>query len=74
MADILAPCILDARKTVTAWNSIFPKDRINTDPYSIYAAAINEEDSENTLHILTGVTKSSSFIGCVNFLKDKTEN
>lgn len=72
-ADIFAPCILDAKKAVTAWNYTFPDDKVNTDPKSIFEAAMNEENSEKKLHLLTGVTKSSSFVGYVNLLKEEAE-
>eukprot|EP00547_Thalassionema_nitzschioides_P015433 CAMPEP_0194239306 /NCGR_PEP_ID=MMETSP0158-20130606/5812_1 /TAXON_ID=33649 /ORGANISM="Thalassionema nitzschioides, Strain L26-B" /LENGTH=368 /DNA_ID=CAMNT_0038973749 /DNA_START=9 /DNA_END=1112 /DNA_ORIENTATION=+ len=73
-ADIFDPCVLDAKKSVAAWNYTYPDDRLGTDPTSIMEAALseNEEGEKNkkkTLRLVSGASRSSSFVGFCNILK-----
>lgn len=79
MADMLAPCIFDARKTVAAWNYYYPEDYVKTDPTSIYRAAGmlgggSGTGDEKRLRIVSGFSRGSSFVGFAHVLKmEKTE-
>jgi len=70
-ADIFAPCILDAKKSIGAWNHIHPDDKLGTDPTSIMEAALSGDEANLTkkIHLLTGVSRGSSFVGFCNILK-----
>lgn len=74
-ADIFAPCILDARKSVAAWNYTFPDDRLGTDPKSISKEALSRDEggkNKKVINLLTGCSRSSSFVGYCNILKTET--
>ncbi len=65
MATELAPFILDPEKAIDAWNQTYVDDPIPSDPTKI--AALIDVDGKNTLHILSGKTIGSSFVGLVHF-------
>mmetsp|Transcript_33442 Transcript_33442/g.36981 ORF Transcript_33442/g.36981 Transcript_33442/m.36981 type:complete len:510 (+) Transcript_33442:149-1678(+) len=79
-ADIISPLILDARKLLAAWNQTFPDDYLDPDPKSMFDAGLKEEDERNDiksnkLHLLTGCTRASSFVGFAHVLKvERTES
>jgi len=78
-ADIISPFKLDPVKAVAAWNYTYPDDIIDVQPAGIIAAALKDYDAKdsnkNTLNILSGCDKSSSFVGFVHTLKqDDTDN
>mmetsp|Transcript_9232 Transcript_9232/g.10537 ORF Transcript_9232/g.10537 Transcript_9232/m.10537 type:complete len:504 (-) Transcript_9232:144-1655(-) len=84
-ADIIAPLILDPKKSVESWNMSFPLDRLHTDPVSMYGAALPPNDSElekfaedffgqNAMYLLSGCTRGSSFVGFVHILKREGTN
>jgi len=79
MADVMSPCILDPVKLLSAWNNTFPKDKLLTDSHSMFTA-VEEKKAErtspnNALHILSGCTRASSFIGMANVLNiERTVN
>ncbi len=73
-AQVYAPFILDADKSVKVWNNLYPKNKIDTtNPASI--ARI--EATSNTLldlsfDILSGATYGSSFVAMVHVLDTTT--
>mmetsp|Transcript_1917 Transcript_1917/g.2343 ORF Transcript_1917/g.2343 Transcript_1917/m.2343 type:complete len:499 (-) Transcript_1917:95-1591(-) len=75
-ASVIAPLVLDPEKAVTAWNYTFPWTPISTDPISIFLAATIDFAIpyflKPKLHILSGVTRASSFLGCVHFLQEES--
>lgn len=71
-ADIIEPLVINPSKAVTAWNYLFPKDKIKVDPESIFEAAFStssDSEEENEFQILSGCSKGSSFVGCVHILQ-----
>mmetsp|Transcript_25416 Transcript_25416/g.38379 ORF Transcript_25416/g.38379 Transcript_25416/m.38379 type:complete len:493 (-) Transcript_25416:41-1519(-) len=76
MADVLAPFVLDARKAIDAWNYTYEDDAIDTDAASVFEAATTPvKQDENKIHLLSGVTKGSSFVGYVHILRsEKTQS
>lgn len=69
-ASIMAPFVMDARKAITAWNYSFPDDLLNTSPEDIFQAAMKKrKKGDNVMHLLSGYTKGSSFVGFVHILK-----
>jgi len=74
MADVFAPFVLDAVRAVAAWNFEMKSNPLSTDPVSMYTAATSTDPiikGVNTLSILTGITRASSFVGMVHFLKSE---
>eukprot|EP00548_Thalassiothrix_antarctica_P015567 CAMPEP_0194171380 /NCGR_PEP_ID=MMETSP0154-20130528/5965_1 /TAXON_ID=1049557 /ORGANISM="Thalassiothrix antarctica, Strain L6-D1" /LENGTH=495 /DNA_ID=CAMNT_0038883657 /DNA_START=92 /DNA_END=1579 /DNA_ORIENTATION=- len=72
-AVVMDPFIIDPVKSVAAWNLMYPDDPIETDPKSIYESALAKTtDSSNTMHVLSGMTKGSSFVGMVHLLKQES--
>ena len=76
MATELAPFIMDPEKAIDAWNQTYPSDIIPSDPTAM--AALINVDTKNKLHILSGKTIGSSFVGLVHFEQhentDSTQN
>jgi len=76
MATELAPFILDPEKAIDAWNQTYPSDIIPSDPTAM--AELINVDNKNKLHILSGKTIGSSFVGLVHFEQhentDSTQN
>jgi len=70
MATELAPFIMDPEKAIDAWNQTYPSDIIPSDPTAM--AALINVDNKNKLHILSGKTIGSSFVGLVHF--EQNEN
>mmetsp|Transcript_21300 Transcript_21300/g.24298 ORF Transcript_21300/g.24298 Transcript_21300/m.24298 type:complete len:501 (-) Transcript_21300:153-1655(-) len=76
-ATVIDPFVLDPMKAVSSWNTMFPTDKIRTDPDSIYRAALEynendeneDENNRNVISILSGATYGSSFVGMVHMLK-----
>jgi len=75
-ADVISPCILDPVKLLSAWNTTYPDDKLSTESHSMFTAALElkseREKPGNALHLLTGVTRASSFIGMAHILKQTT--
>jgi len=66
-ADIMTPTVLNPKKALKAWNATFPKDKLKTDPSAMFDAATAPSVSdENVIHLLSGCTKGSSFVGYVH--------
>mmetsp|Transcript_37145 Transcript_37145/g.42384 ORF Transcript_37145/g.42384 Transcript_37145/m.42384 type:complete len:504 (-) Transcript_37145:35-1546(-) len=74
-ADIIEPFRIDPEKAISAWNYTFPKDQIKTTPQDIFEAAIGDyktpPSEKPALHILSGCTKGSSFVGLVHILQQE---
>jgi len=71
-AIVMDPFILNPIKAVTAWNMMYPKDVIETDPKSIYSTALAKSTATpKKMHILSGTTMGSSFVGMVHILKEE---
>lgn len=76
-AVLLAPFVLDVDKAIRVWNSLcdekdIPQDkRIKIDDVKNFQTIAKEEGTkdEEKLHLLSGVTYGSSFIGMVHVLK-----
>lgn len=72
-ADVISPCVLDPVKLFNAWNYTFPKDKLSTEPSAMFEVALTPRDrskkNPNALHLLTGCTRASSFIGMCHVLQ-----
>lgn len=67
---VFSPFVLEPRKALQAWNHTFPDDRLESDPASMFEAALeNTKKGSNCLQLLSGTTKGSSFVGYVYILK-----
>lgn len=69
-AQVFAPLILDIDKAVRAWNTLFPGDMIKTnDPVGTLITQANAQTrAERKMHIISGATFGSSFVGMVHIL------
>ncbi|QMU63135.1 MAG: hypothetical protein GKR88_01815 [Flavobacteriaceae bacterium] len=70
-ANILAPLVLDVDKTFTAWNQLYPDDQILPESTSEIKQIANQHifpSDQNVLHVLSGATYGSSFIGMIHIL------
>jgi len=76
---IIDPFILDPIKALSAWNEIYPDDQLETDPETIFHTAsdknerLNKEES-GVLHMISGATFGSSFIGMIHVLQVEKTN
>mmetsp|Transcript_10582 Transcript_10582/g.16153 ORF Transcript_10582/g.16153 Transcript_10582/m.16153 type:complete len:498 (+) Transcript_10582:75-1568(+) len=70
-ADVIEPFVLDPRKAVLSWNATFPDDPIQTDPTTMAKLALQPkpDDRKNVMHLLSGCSKASSFVGYVHLYK-----
>jgi hypothetical protein len=73
-AALLAPFILDVDKGVRVWNEVVPDKKIKIDSVSNVQQIAQEEgtDQEKKIHLLSGATYGSSFIGMVHVLKTES--
>ena len=73
-AQVFAPYVLNVDKGIRVWNDLFPKDELNVmNPGSIYEAMMTKDQpGDNVIHLLSGATYGSSFIGMVHVLNSKT--
>mmetsp|Transcript_14923 Transcript_14923/g.21991 ORF Transcript_14923/g.21991 Transcript_14923/m.21991 type:complete len:498 (-) Transcript_14923:36-1529(-) len=68
--DIMNPFVMDAEKAVNAWNYCRPLDRLRTNPVEMWRAALLDNPLRfGTINLLSGVAKSSSFVGYIHILK-----
>ena len=72
-ANMFAPFVLDPEKGIRAWNANNPSNQIETTSAGI-AKALTEDDATKALHLLSGQTQGSSFVGLVHFLKSEKAN
>ena len=72
MSTELAPFILDPEKAIDAWNQTHPDDKIKSDPEEI--AKLINVDADKKLHLLSGKTIGSSFVGLVHFEQHENTN
>mmetsp|Transcript_7700 Transcript_7700/g.11770 ORF Transcript_7700/g.11770 Transcript_7700/m.11770 type:complete len:500 (+) Transcript_7700:175-1674(+) len=68
-ADIISPLVMDASEQVNAWNATFPDDEMLRDPNNMYQYVFGEDKRNNALHLLTGCSRGSSFVGFVHILQ-----
>eukprot|EP00547_Thalassionema_nitzschioides_P000276 CAMPEP_0194215254 /NCGR_PEP_ID=MMETSP0156-20130528/16923_1 /TAXON_ID=33649 /ORGANISM="Thalassionema nitzschioides, Strain L26-B" /LENGTH=494 /DNA_ID=CAMNT_0038943723 /DNA_START=27 /DNA_END=1507 /DNA_ORIENTATION=+ len=76
-AVMFEPFIINPYKSVASWNTMFPKDKVELDPATIYRAAMADYDEKdaNVMHIMSGCTRGSSFVGMVHLLRvEKTDS
>ena len=79
-AALLAPFVLDVDKAIRAWNSLCDEGdidaskRIKVDDVRNFQEIAKEEgtEDEEKLHLLSGVTYGSSFVGMVHVLKSSS--
>ncbi len=71
-AAVLAPFILDVDKSIRVWNELYDK-KIKVDDVNNMREIAKEEGTsdEEQLHLLSGATYGSSFIGMVHVLKSE---
>lgn len=69
-AALLAPLVLDIDKAIRIWNQTYPDDAIETDQPQdlVEIAAKSGTDAEKSLHLVSGATHGSFFIGMVHVL------
>ena len=72
-ANMFAPFVLDPEKGIRAWNANNSSNQIETTSAGI-AKALTEDDATKALHLLSGQTQGSSFVGLVHFLKSEKAN
>jgi len=74
-ADIIEPFRINPEKAVAAWNYTFPKDKIDTGPAKIFAAALDDHKTppadKDALNMISGCTKGSSFVGMIHILQSE---
>mmetsp|Transcript_28501 Transcript_28501/g.43555 ORF Transcript_28501/g.43555 Transcript_28501/m.43555 type:complete len:481 (+) Transcript_28501:94-1536(+) len=72
-ALMIDPFIMDPIKAVSAWNVSYPFDMLMTDPSSMIKAALTKvEKKQKKIHLLSGCSLASSFVGFVHILKTET--
>lgn len=73
-AVLLAPFVLDVDKGIRVWNEVIPDKKIKIDDVRSMQEIAAEEgtSSEKRMHILSGATYGSSFIGMVHVLKSES--
>ena len=73
-ASMLAPLYLDVDKAIRVWNAVYRSDdtKIRTDSKSL-ATIVSEagKPEEPAMHIVSGATYGSSFIGMVHVLRSE---
>jgi len=74
-ADIISPCIMDPVKILSAWNETFPDDKLSPESHAMFTAALELKTDrifpDNALHLLTGCTRASSFVGMAHILRQE---
>jgi len=76
-ADILSPCILDSSKLMSAWNYTYPKNKLSYSGKKLFDLVFDEEKNppkkgDDALHLITGCTRGSCFIGMAYTMKRET--
>ena len=71
IADIFAPFIMDPDKAIAAWNQTYPDQALDTGTAEGMEEALTAKpgNKEPALHLLSGQTVGSSFVGMVHFLQ-----
>lgn len=75
-AVLLAPFILDVDKAIRVWNELYPEKLIKIDDVANFQKIAKEEgtDDEEKMHLLSGVTNGSSFVGMVHVQKSTSSS
>jgi hypothetical protein len=73
-AALLSPFVLDVDKAVRIWNELHPQKLIKTNNVGNMQQIAKEEGTclEEKLHILSGATYGSSFVGMVHVLRSSS--
>mmetsp|Transcript_8903 Transcript_8903/g.12943 ORF Transcript_8903/g.12943 Transcript_8903/m.12943 type:complete len:498 (+) Transcript_8903:198-1691(+) len=71
-ADIISNVVMDPSTQVDAWNATFLDDRMERDPKSMYEYVFGDDKKDNALHLLTGCSRGSSFVGFVHILRTES--
>ncbi len=67
---MITPLVLDADAAVQAWNKLYPDNTIDTAAISKNSRPLlPEEDTGNTLDVLSGFSHGSGFVGMVHTVK-----
>jgi hypothetical protein len=72
IADVFAPFIMDPDKAVDAWNAL-NEDKLDVSSEDSMKKALTETSS-SLLHLLSGQTMGSSFVGMVHFVNSETSD
>lgn len=72
IADVFAPFIMDPDKAVDAWNSL-NEDKLDVSSEDSMKKALTGSSS-SLLHLLSGQTMGSSFVGMVHFVNSETSD
>ena len=71
-ASVLAPCVLDIDKAISGWNDVNKgnDDKLIKleDPSAIQSSLVSMGADDESLHMLSGITYGSSFVGMVHML------
>lgn len=73
-ASMLAPLYIDVDKAIRVWNSLYKTDdtKVRTDSKSLSAIVADAgKPEEPAMHIISGATYGSSFIGMVHVLRSE---
>ncbi len=73
VSEVFAPFVLDPEKAIRAWNVYNPSNKINTADKASMEKVIAGKDSDKAeMHLLSGATFGSSFVGFVHILQDES--
>ena len=70
-AALLAPFVIDVDKAIRVWNELYKDKLIKIDDVSNFQKIAKEEGTkdEKKMHLLSGATYGSSFVGMVHVMK-----
>ncbi len=70
-AALLAPFVIDVDKAIRVWNELYTDKLIKIDDVSNFQKIAKEEGTadEKKMHLLSGATYGSSFVGMVHVMK-----
>jgi|JI8StandDraft_2_1071088.scaffolds.fasta_scaffold00305_31 uncharacterized protein (UPF0254 family) len=72
MATLLSPLFLDPDKAMRAWNALYPNDKLRIKEEDLEAALKQSgTEEERAMHIISGFTTGSSFVGMVHILRQE---
>ena len=72
IADVFAPFIMDPDKAIAAWNMSYPGEILDTTSEQGMQQALSTTAADkNKLHLLSGQTMGSSFVGMVHIIQSE---
>jgi hypothetical protein len=75
VSEVFAPFVLDPEKAIRAWNVYNASNKIDTaDKASLQKVIAEKNSSTAVMHLLSGATYGSSFVGFAHILKDEKNN